>query len=112
MFTKSKRAKSLETASTPALKVLVVSEKGADLATCRELLRLPGCSVQTCSNYIEVLLRLEHENFRLAIVFEGENDPPEWEETLSQVAEAGRGTPVVFIRQAENASDLAGSLVS
>lgn len=72
---------------------------GAEIATRRELSRMPGCSVQTCSNYVELLLRLEHETFQLVIICEGKNSPTGWHDAVKQTAEANYGTPVVVIRR-------------
>jgi hypothetical protein len=88
-----------------AMRVLVMPGDGTAFATCRELSRLPGCSVQTCSSYLELLLRLEHEDFQLVIIFEGEDSPPlEWHDAVQQAAETNKATPVVVIKRFAEAS--------
>jgi hypothetical protein len=94
------------------IRVLLMSGDGMETATRWELSRLPGCSVQTCSNYVELLLRLEHEAFQLVIIFEGENSPPGWQEAVKQTAQANNGTPVVVIKQPREAGRFPEALAS
>lgn len=99
---KSRGPRRAETGSSRDAGVLLMSENGVDLASCRELLRLPGCKVQTCSNYVELLLHLEHETFQFVIILEGGKSSPEWQAAVAQVAETARGIPVLFIKRSNN----------
>ena len=106
------RVKSMRTESVPASRVLLMSQNAADLATCAELLRLPGSRVQMCSNYIELMLYLEHEAFQLVIMFEGDKAPPEWQGVVKQAAEASGGTPVLVFKRSEEFTKLREALAS
>jgi hypothetical protein len=96
--------------SSPGLRLLLMSENSADLMACKDLLRLPGCRVQTCSNYIELLLHLQHEAFQLVIMFQGENAPPEWQSVVKQAAEASGGTPILVFKRSEELTDFSERL--
>ncbi len=109
---KNRAAMTANPESSAALKVLLMSENDADLASCRELLRSPGCTVQMCSNYVELLLHLEHEAFQLVIMFEEEESPSAWQGVIKQAAEAGNGTPVLIFKRSEEFSLLNETLAS
>lgn len=71
-----------ETTNTTAVpihqpRVLLMCEEGFDVAAWREFLKLPGCTIQVCHNYVEFLLYLEHEPYQLAMVF-GKNLSPDF----------------------------------
>jgi DNA-binding NtrC family response regulator len=95
-----------------ALRVLLMSEDNADLETCKELMRSPGCRVQMCSNHDELLLHLEHEAFQLVIMFEAEKVPPEWQGVIKQAAEASGGTPVLVFKRSEELTSHSERLAS
>lgn len=98
--------------SSQGVRVLVMSEDGMDLGTSKELLRLPGYRVQTCSSYVEMLLHLEHESFQLVIIFEGKKSSPEWQAEIQQVAETSRGALVLVFKRSEEVTNLPGVLAS
>jgi len=98
---------------SPMLRLLLMSENSGDFAVCRDRLRLPMCRVQTCSDYFELLLHLQHEAFQLVIIFEGENAPPEWKAAIKQAAaEASGGTPILVFKRTEELTNFAETLAS
>lgn len=109
---KFREPRSADSESCPALRLLLMSENRADLAACTELFRLPGCRIQTCSNYVELLLHLQHEAFQLVIMFEGESAPPEWEAVIKEAAEASGGTAILVFKRSEELTNFAETLAS
>ena len=109
---KNREAKKVGTECSPAFGVLLMSEDGAGLETCKKLLRLPGCRVLMCSNYVELLLHLEHEAFQLVIMVEGKKARPEWQGVVQQAAEASGGTPVLVFKGPEELTKFTGTLAS
>ena len=101
-----------EAKPSPMPRLLLMSEKRGDLAACRDQLRLPMYRVQKCSDYVELLLHLQHEVFQLVIIFEGENTPPEWKTVIKQAAEASGGTPILVFKRTEDLTNFAGTLAS
>lgn len=99
----SKRTETPEPAPSPEARVLLMAESPTELALQQEILQLPPGSVEMCSDYLELLLRLEHESYRLVVIFEGEHPPAEWPEAISQIADASNGTPVLLIKKPEKA---------
>lgn len=84
-------------------RVLLMAEDAADLTECTALLQSSGCDVQPCSSYVELLLYLEHESFKLVIIFERKNAQNNWCELIKQVAEIDRGIPVMTLNQDQDA---------
>jgi len=107
---KLRETRSAGAESSRVLRLLLMSENSADLSACKELLRLPGCRLQTCSNYVELLLYLQHEAFQLVIMFEGENAPPEWQSVVKQAAEASGSTPILVFKRSEELRNFADTL--
>ena len=95
----TKEAGSSEARASQKARVLLMSENDKDLGTCRALVRLPDSQVETCSSYVELMLRLEHEAYELVIIFEGEKSSPGWEAAVSEAAVASKGTPVLFFKR-------------
>lgn len=96
---KSRKTRKPGRGSTQEFKVLAMCGEELDAAVLRELLRIPGCTVQVCHNLIELLLYLEHETFQLVMIFEGENPSPDCQAAAKQLADAYQETAVVVVKQ-------------
>ena len=84
-------------------RVLLMAEDAADLTACSVLLQSSGCDIQPCSSYVELLLYLEHESFKLVIIFERKNAQNNWRELIKHVAEIDRGIPVMTLNHDRDA---------
>jgi len=87
----------------PPTRVLLMAGPHADSLACARLLKASGCDVQSCSNYIELLLFLEHESFQLVVIFERSNSQEQWPDLVQRIAEAERGIPVMVLNQGRDA---------
>lgn len=56
-----------------------------------------------CCGYVELLLYLEHESFKLVIIFEREKTQNKWHDLIKRVAEIDRGIPVLTLSQGRDA---------
>lgn len=81
------------------LRILIMCEEDSDVAIWREVVRLPGCTVQVCHNYIEFLLYLEHESFELVMIFEGEGASPDYRTAAANLAEVHKDVSFQFIKR-------------
>lgn len=85
--------------------VLVLADDGRDYGVSKELLRLPGYTVRTCSDYVEMLLYLEHETFQLVIIFESEKSGPICQGELRQAAESHAVANVIIFKRPEEVAN-------
>lgn len=90
--------------------VLVMCEDSAEAERWSKLLTSTGCAVKVCSNFVEMLLYLEHEIFHLVIILEGETHSSSWRTAAEFIAEANQGTPFFVINRRGEAAGLAPSV--
>ena len=98
--------------SSPEPKVLLMCEDPVDAGRWCELLSSPGCTVKACSNFLELLLYLEHEDFQLVMILEGETPTPGWRIAAEYIAEATQGTPFFVINRNGEAAGLSPAVGS
>lgn len=86
--------------------VLIMCEDSIEAERWTKLLTSTGCAVKVCSNFVEMLLYLEHEPFQLVILLEGETHSPSWRTAAEFIAEANEGTPFFLINRSGEAAGL------
>ena len=87
-------------------------EDPVEAARWRDLVGSPGCTVKACSNFVELLLYLEHEAFQLVMILEGESPTPGWRVAAEYIAEASQGTPFFVINRNGEAAGVSPSVGS
>jgi hypothetical protein len=87
-------------------KVLLMCKDPIDAARWSTLVTSPSCTVTTCSNFLELLLYLEHETFQLVMILEGKTSAPGWRIAAEYIAESAQGTPFFIINRDGEASGL------
>ena len=92
--------------------LLFMCEDSVEAEKWSKLLTSTGCAVKLCSNFVEMLLYLEHEIFHLVIILEGETHSPSWRTAAEFIAEANQGTPFFVINRMGEAAGLAPSVGS
>lgn len=81
------------------LRILLMCDEDSDVAIWREVVRLPGCTIQVCHNYIEFLLYLEHDSFQLVMIYEGGEPSSDYRNAAANLAEVHRDVSFQFIKR-------------
>ena len=93
-------------------KVLLMCEDPGAAETWSKLLNCLGCTVQSCSHFVELFLYLGHESFHLAIIVEGDRPNPGWRTAAAIAAEGGSRTPFFVINRKGEAFGISPSVES
>lgn len=90
----------------------MLADDDRDYGISRELLRLPWYTVRTCSNYVEMLLYLDHETFQFVVIFESEKSGAIWQGEIRQAAESCGVTQIIIFKRPEEVKNLAKNLTA
>lgn len=92
--------------------VLIMCDDSTEAEGWTKLLTSTDCAVKVCSNFVEMLLYLEHELFHMVIILEGETHSPSWRTAAEFIAEANQGTPFFIINRMGEAAGLSPTVGS
>jgi hypothetical protein len=92
------------------LNVLLMCADPKLAAWSSDLVSSLGCTVNACSNFIELLLYLKHETFQLVVILEGERPTPGWRTAAEYIAGVSRSTPFFVINHNGEVAGLSPSV--
>ena len=80
-------------------RILVMCDGELHPATYSELEQVPGSIIETCHDFLELQLHLEHETFQVVMIFEEDRPSLDCRAAANYLAEAYRGTPVLVTKR-------------